>query len=477
MRITFKEKYFLTYFIVFFVSISATCIIEFSNKNLDGYEYMVLLPLTFLLVYTLFLQHSIFWCKSIVVLIFTIASFFRYIVLPVILSYADVKYLSIATSPKPEYIVKGIYLMVYELLFIGILLYFASNYLLKGRISKKIDNINQGKIGYICILILVVVILIINPSSRGLINFFFIKSEEGERVSENLTTINLLIRQIMFISSIILFNLIVKYSIKKHYVTGKNKYILYSLLSALLLVSVIIGERRTVQVYLAFSASYTLGRVFPKNAKKIFITIAVLALFVLGGMTIYKNFYAFRYDSYAEAIQHSSFDINNLGEQMQAYFLGPFNTGFALELSDKTPQPISRLFYDIGRSFIGINFFVKDKMLTTSEVFNWAIYNEYRPSGQLIPISGQGYMYFGFIGAPILLGLIMVFAIYLEKRMRNSKSLELCFFLSYIIMRLSTAIIMSNLQGVINTVTLFSISALLVYYGNKFLCELVYKKG
>ncbi|PKK97997.1 MAG: hypothetical protein CVV57_09255 [Tenericutes bacterium HGW-Tenericutes-2] len=449
-------------------------------NNKDGYEWLPILPLIFILCNILFFQNMVLKKKSIVATIFWVSSFLRYVLLVFFLSVSDDKYIGQLLTPDSNLIVKSILLMGYELFVSSFLLAFFVEYFSKRRMKSEqkipYPTFLHGKIVYYIIILIALLIFVIYKDSRLFINFFILNSS-SDRVDESLSTVELLTRQI-FISAITFsFLIVIDRSRKLYNKYGRTTYIAIALTASALILSVIIGERRSTQIYTMFAVMSLLLMLFPKQKIKILLVTGIVGGGVLLGMTVYKHAYVFLYSSYFDAIESIAFDIKNIASTMQIYLLGPFNVAHGLGISDVSSQPIGRLFYDFGRSIIGLNFLLKDLMLTTSEIFNLRLYGSNVQSGHLLPITAHGYIYMGFILSPLLSVLFLIFGLIIENLYRKTYSIELKYIYSYILIRLSSPIIIGNLASILNAVSLTLMSLGLVYLLNKTIGKIIVKKS
>lgn len=447
------------------------------NKN-EGYEMLFLLPLYFGISYLVFLNNFMINMKSVVLGIYIFYGSIRYILMPITIAFTSGYEYTHRYLYSTDSIRLAIMLMLYEIVVISLFLnIFLKRYL---KVNYKLDNIYMYKLRgekavYIMLSILAIVLFFLIPQARESISFFIIKSNTGNRVNEDLTSMMMIIRQI-FISAIMFgFLMSVHRMYQKYMKKPRIRYIYIALIISMLCISVIIGERRSFLLYTGFVCIYILCLLFKDHKKKIIVSLVAITGIVLVLMSIYKTLNVFMHDSYKEALNQSSFNIEITSRTLQSYFYGPSNVALAIETKEQVNNEIHRPIYDFVRSTIGISFFVKDKMLSTNEVFNSQIYGRYTKTGHVISSSGYGYMYFGFILSPIFTILFIYISIRLEVNLRKSRNLEMIYIISYILIRIGNPF--GNPVAKINIMSLTLISTGLVYFVSVLMKSIVNHKN
>ena len=118
-----------------------------------------------------------------------------------------------------------------------------------------------------------------------------------------------------------LFFLFISYFSKRYLICHNQKYVVFSIVVAMIMICIITGERRTSQIYKGFACIWLLIGLYPSYKKKISGSLLMVAALVIAGMTLYKQYHAFLYDSYAEALSHAS-GIGMSTCILDAYFYG-----------------------------------------------------------------------------------------------------------------------------------------------------------
>jgi hypothetical protein len=450
-------------------------------------EWLILLPLTFLVCFILFLFYS---CKkTLTAKILTFCIFLRYVFLSLLQNMNPVYNFSSYSINDYKILTKAIFVMSYELLVVSVFI-FIYTYINKNKINKYFNirkekkfPINKNKYYFIFIFSIFAILLgLVNSRVLKQISFIFIKANTTKRLGQilaNSNSIDMIMRQIFLIGVLSLFVIVVVYMQQKYYNKNPRKVLYFAMLGALICISMIIAEQRSSQIYCAFASIILLIQLFPKNKKIIIKIIFSGAIIIVGILTIYKTFYAFRYDSYLDAIMYSDSNFKDFIRTMEIYLLGPITVSSVIKYENIYGGiSLMQLFFDIGRSTIGISFLLKtiDYTLTSSS-YNLFITSGRSVSGYLLPITGQGYLSFGFILSPLLLCCYLYIAFKLEKQMISNKSAYVVFFASYVFIRLSTCIVSANLSTVMNVTSSIFISAGILYLIQKTLNKILKKKG
>lgn len=457
--------------ILIFVSI-LSFFICWSNYNIvpQGYKMMIFLPLIFIIGY-IFLELTVILKKRYLVTTyaFIFLSFIRLVLIPIFSllanSYKEVEYGTFIY----ESLNRAINLMIYEYiiccLFIFILTRIFRGFYFKLDFRNNIKLVGNTFI-YKCFLVLGLILFILFGYKMNLIQFVAISSNTGERFGDVSGTFYVLITQIIKISVITLFLLIVSYCSKKYNISKKNIYVNIAILVALINVSLIVGERRLIVLYTGISSICVLIYSFPKKRKKILLIIGMAMLSILSLMTIYKSFYAFRYESYLDAVKNSNLDISFIPKTLQAYFWGPHNISMMLDMKESYSPQLNNVIFDFFRSTFGFNFIFKDFGVLTSVKFNTFVYGTYTQTGRLISSIAYGYYYLGFLLAPVFSIINICLSMIIENKFYKSTSIEEVFLWSYALSRLAFSLLF-NTPAIINLITTLLATMGLLFWVSK----------
>lgn len=416
----------------------AYIVLIFSGKE-EG--VIVLLPFAYLISYVIL--NSSRRNNSIIVtrVLLDIFLWIRLVLLP-LLDLQEHSYHSLFANGNPDTMFTSICLCVYECIAISVAYAFLSRILVSSNTEIYTDKELMGakKIYLVYILFALIVFLLIG---RHLHLYDFVFKSIGNEIRKDETTdsMTLLIRQIISGGILFAFFYLTSELNNKHRIGTTSKYLNINILLALLMVCLIVGERRTSQVYIAFASCWLLGNVYVVERKKIYTYIGLCAIVVLVLMTIYKHFYAFLYDSYYEAIIHSQNSNVISVTAIDSYFYGIATIAKNINYASFSNLGVDGFAYDIMRNTFGLNFITPRSMLTTSEAYNSFLYNGIQTHGYLLSSVGYSYIYFGFILSPILTIVNLCVATFLERKMRFSKSMEMTYIWAYLYMRVCFGIL------------------------------------
>lgn len=316
--------------------------------------------------------------------------------------------------------------------------------LILSRIFKqKIETHNNFKLSgspvyYILFSIVIFVIFLISPGARQNISFLIIKTDAMGRGTETTSSLNVLFVMLFQLALALLFLVIAYASYKKYKDNPKIYYVIFPLVIGVINISLIVGERRSYQLYTMIAVLTVVSLLFFKHKRRINIVIISVGIFVLALMTLYKELYVFNYTSYSEALKSTSVGNLRIVDTLQSYFYGPSNIAASIDYLNYYNGSFKQYLFDNIRAIFGINFFVDKQHLITSQLFNQLIYGSKQLTGHLISSAGYGIIYFGPLFFYLNLVANIFFAFLVEYIIRKSKSLEVIFIGTYIYMRLIT---------------------------------------
>lgn len=443
-------------------------------KGKGAYQYIGFLPFVFTVCYLLILLPL--GRKSFTVKIISLCAFLRYVVLSVFQSIQPIYSFSGYTIHDMGLISKAIALMCYELVFVSLFIKFYFSIKHSGSEKSGMKYVKQrftskkNKHGLIFAFSFCAILYsLVNPNLMRQISFLVIRSNTSVRMGMNAassSSSDMISRQV-FVTAI-LSMVVIAITLLRTKVYKKHPKFAFrcSILLTVLCTCMIISEQRSSQVYCAFAAVILLIQLYPEKKRRIIAIIGVTAGAVLIMLSIYKTFYAFMYSSYADAIANSDMGLESMVQSLEIYLLGPVTVASAIEFASLGTFSFSlpQLFFDFGRSTIGISFMLKDSDRTlTSVAYNQFITGGRADSGYLLPITGQGYDFLGFLFAPILICFLFYLAFKIEKIMFKSGSTYVVFFSAYVYIRVATCMVSSNLNSVLVAVSTVVISAGMIF--------------
>ncbi len=465
-------KYIAKFFYII-TSIISIFICLFNQSNIpNGYEYIVLMPLVFLLFFIIIHLKIIDKNKYLItVYSFITISFIRMVLSPLfsVISgyYKEADYGVFVDSSLRI----SIWLIIYEYIicsvFLMIIISKAKKTNLKFNIGENNYHLTGSKFVYLCFIILGIIVYAVWGFPEGLVKFVMLSSEKGVRYGDNTNSISNLITQIIKIALICIFLGTVSFCKRRYEISHKEKYIDFSLFVALVNVSLIVGERRTMILFTGIASIIVLLCAFPGRRRKVMFIVGVATLAILLMMTIYKSFYAGVHDSYKSAIESANVSIEYLSQTLQAYFVGPHNVSITIEMNNLYPADTSSYIFDFLRSTFGLNFFLKNGGILTSAKFNSFFYGSSSiETGHILSSIGYGYYYFGFVLSPIFTCIHILLSKAIERRLYLSNSFESLFLLSYLLSRLISCMFY-NTPSIISFITMNISTMGLVFFVSK----------
>lgn len=333
----------------------------------------------------------------------------------------------------------SIFLCSYECIVIALVLTFISKKYSLGINETSNTNYHIGLKGspfiYFMFVLMALAVFFLMGRNLNLFEFGFKAIGEGiEREGDIIDSREITIRQIVSSGYLYLFFIFINIFKNNYEKTNSRRYLYYSIIFAAMMVCVIVGERRTSQIYIAFSCIWLLVHLYPSHKRSIVSYIGISALFVIITMTIYKQFHAFLYDSYEEAVQRGSLEGGFSAGLIDAYFNGINTVKLNLEFASSRSVDVYNFFYDIFRSIFGLHYFFKGG-LSTSELYNLQLYGGEQSTGFLLSSIGYGAIYFGVFLAPLISIVNILIVCWLERKMRSSSTIEFTYIWAFVYMR------------------------------------------
>ena len=410
------------------------------------YAYVGILPIFFFcFVCIVNFLNSIWTSRPLSSYIISWMLWIRMVLLPVYGALTGV-YSSISISPElSQHFIGAVALCLYDCVAIIIVLFFFSTK--KDKTERA--YITRGLYGrsdiYLIFVLFALALFVTVGRSMDLFDFFIKPiTEDLERGEELMGGREMNIRQIISSGLLFLFLIVVAWLKKRYDKTHFEKYFIWSLIFAILFIAVIVGERRTSQLYKAFACGYLFFSLYPRKQKKTVLYIGLSALVILSAMTIYKQFHGFLYSSYAEALQNASMAQGFSYNMIDAYFYGIDTIAKNIHYGQLMDRSLGQFLYDTFRNIFGLNFFVPGGRLISSQIYNGIIYSGDRFYGYLLSSVGYGYLFMGYVLAPVITVFNFLLLLFFEKCLRKSKSIEWTFIWAFAYMRFGFGVLGST---------------------------------
>ncbi|MBC1574025.1 oligosaccharide repeat unit polymerase [Listeria booriae] len=422
----------------------------------QGYEFVALLPVTYAICYSLVFAKSLNIELRVFNVIFTFMQGIRFVIMPIFLVYANYYGGRSPVAPLPSSIETAIWLMIYELSILSLTI-FILDYKYK---KVPIETINLSKnpnyIMYIVMFILVVLGLLVFPSVIKKIGFFVPGSGGSE---EDVSTFASLINFLFLAAKQIVFLLVIWFSYIKHQATQKKIYICMASIALFINIGTFTGTNRADIVITAVASLLIFKKLFPSFFKRVLLTTSIIVPFMLIVIASFRKI---------SSISDGASKLIDYTDKMQVYLAGPYNVAIALETSSLYPESgnVSVLLYDIFRPMLGVGSLISDWPIKYSSIYFNERYFFSDHMTQIIPMIGQGNLFFGILLAPIIGVIVIMFAYFLQRKIRQTKQIEIYYILIYASARLGM-MVGQNITILINDLSFSLILFLLFYFLNK----------
>ncbi len=439
-----------------------SCVYTALNTNiLSGYIYISFLPLVFLIAaIALYIIDARGKNGRITVYIFTTIQWLRSVVLPIIGTYSG--YFTSYGSQVDESNAKtASLLLVYESLFtfaFCLLIYKGSK--IKEKPALNVTALSGNTVVYM----LFIAVALFAFIGTGANTFqFFALATDSDRLSTVRGDEGSPLEAVILYGLTILVVLVLYYCSVKYKEQGKRRYVVFALAVTLFRLCLINSESRLAQVYLVGAFMLMLPKMFEKYSKRIFQSLAVAAILVLGFLTIYKVFYAFNYESYADAIEANPFELTDMSAQLDSYFYGVNTVARNIAFCDQAHLGIGQILWDVLRNTFGLHYLIPN-VTTTVQEYNYYIYSGTQDSGYLFSGVAYGYLYFGGLLAPVCTCFNLAIAFWGEKLLNSIKYLDIYNIVALVFMRLAV-MVFANFPQTFNYVSRTCIIGMLVIGG------------
>jgi hypothetical protein len=410
------------------------------NVNCAGYEAIWFLPISVTILIILFNSTIKSTWKMWSFKILYGIEFLRYVVIPVFMVYSGLYHSASYLAPNEDSCRITILLMCYELLVEFIVIYFVSR---KISIYGEDQNENNQSEDYssrknttlviimLCLIIAVLLICLLRRYQIRLTILSFSIPYTNRVFVLGETIINCC-------SSIIYFSLAVPMLGKMR--SGKvNAFqIIKFVFLSLIWVCINVSDVRMTFFVKAFTVAYIVSNNTDsrtgKSISRLVLVAAAVSVVAFTLLSSEESNAIFFFTGNAKA-------RSQYASTLQAYFGGPYNVAKSIELSSNIEdrsliKMIQQLYTDIFYNIYPFYSFMSLK--STNTAFNYSLMTYASSHGQIMPIIGQGYYYFGFFFSPIFSSIFVFILGELEKRKQLKMSnQQMSYYLSYSIIYMS----------------------------------------
>ncbi|WP_298787505.1 hypothetical protein [uncultured Marinococcus sp.] len=447
---------------VFSLSIVIALLILIDPNLPSEMNYFPLVVLTFGICYLVFGKMSYYILNNIGILGLNITLIIRYVFTPFFMWLSGYS-ISNAVSPSVENYETAIILMIYEIIIIFLVVEILANKFYRKESNTNKINVNSNFVGSIFLAITILIVLIY-PSVLSNYSFIFTFNKFDEGLTSNLPLGSLFPLMVSF--SIMLFTVSI---INKTYSSYLKKpspvYIYFSILVVFTFSSFIEGTSRFSIVIPMVTGMYLITRIYPAFKYKIYSICGIILLGIVSITTLVKQFGVNSFNS----INNSQ--INNIGEaigdSLQLYFSGIHNVAVAVKTKENFSHIISpkMLIEDLSSSVILLSDQVASNFGVV-EMFNYTFHNNTNSVDQIIPMIGQGYVYFGFFFSPLFVIIFTVLVMFFDKKSREAESVFEVYIFSYASVRFGL-FLMSNAIVLTSFITNYFLLMLIIVLLNK----------
>lgn len=353
------------------------------------------------------------------IFIFKVILFWRYSLMSLAFYISDGKFKFIKNY---NYLDEAVYLMILEMFCIVLILKFTEKKNKFRTLDKYIKIFYQSNIKGVIAIFMTLGIVMVSLKYRSLLRGITLIL--GNKILYNYEDVPVIIA--ILYRSIVLWLYVYTIFLLRQ----KNKNINWSLsISIAYILFTFLGQSgisrwNTIVTFL--SIVFLLIKLYPKHRKKILFNILLPSLAFIMILTIYKNT-SYLYSKDKVLLIHGIRKLLN-AEMLNLYFAGPININSAIGTSKKfVDLSLKTLPLDLASGIPIINHYVNE-LKTSFILFNIYIGRYFGKIGQgnydqIIPLIGQGYIYFSFWLSPLLTVFsIMVFR-YCDKKFYYSKNL------------------------------------------------------
>ncbi|PNZ70008.1 oligosaccharide repeat unit polymerase [Staphylococcus croceilyticus] len=425
-----------------------------------GYQNLYILPISYALLYVIFLRIVIKkYGMSLFLGVYITVSFFRYVILSLLVVKSQ-WFLGRSAFPLDfQLFNKAIFLMAYELLAYNIaILIFHRIFFNKNKFPKrnKIGNeiqFSNSNVIYIIFIIFTVFLVALRPDSLNFFSFFTVNSSYTS--IEEVDSLTSIVIIFLNISRLLIYFMLVKWIYKTF--NSTQTLLSFSLISIVTIINALIffGTNRSDFIFNFIINLIVLVYLYKKLGISLNVFLILLLPIVVSGMTQYRE---------SVTVTRGANRLVDITDNIQVYLGGVYNVAMSLDIASPSHNPLM-LLADIFRSAIGPNLILKNlNVISSVKLFNYRIYQNDHIS-QIIPMIGQANLYLGFIFAPILGIAFIALAVFLLREIIRVRRFELIYVFTLFSGRLGF-VMGQNGNILLNDLTFFLPLFLLIFYIN-----------
>lgn len=444
---------FLIKIVLFSLGMLTSALLVLSDSYIPYGLFLVPLTYSFLIIFFPSMTKYLF--SHLGVTILNITMLLRYVISPLLNSIYGVSVQNGITPSQDSYTL-AIYLIIFEMITVFILF---------SLFHKKfyINNVNRDLIkktnitGWLYV-IFCVFLIVIFPGLLDRYTFILTAEtlESKELEIDVISMIPLFLQMGSMVIMVSLLNVFFKKYIKNH----SGIFVFLSIVSVIFISSFIIGTSRFSIILPLVTGLYVVYLIYV-NYRKVIASISIVVMFIYVIISTYL-----KSQTLNSATETISSTFQGLNSDLQLYFSGITNVAVAIETSNiYNSFQISSILADLTRNIVFINRFFTDNQ-NIFELFNLVYYNGGIQRDQILPMIGQGYLYFGFILAPVLTAIALLVMMYLDSKSVQTESIFTKFVFSYVTLKFGL-LMMANFSNLLSFfVNQFLLLVIIFWFNN-----------
>ena len=419
---------------------------------------LVFLPMTFLILIILVPSFTKYIDKYIGIAIVNLTMFIRYLISPFLMTFYGTnmyrgQLLSLDTLEK------SVYLMIFEMVVIFLCFaIFHKFFYTTVETETLTQKANTSNFVNLLVLLFIFGIILLYPESLSRYAFVWSFGELKDKTVEGIEYSSIL--TIVQLGHLMLLIIVINY-LYLLYKKNKNiNYLIISIIFILVSSSFIVGTSRFSIILPLTTGFYTLYK-FYKPFRKLLINISVISILSMIILSTALKKLSLKSDTIQLSIGE------RLNTELQLYFSGVANVGHALQTRILyEPYNFESVLSDLMRSVVFLNSFFTSNQ-DSFEAFNLLFYAGGPSRDQILPLIGQGYLYFGVFFAPIFSALVIVIIMFFDKKIKNNNNIFYSFILIYVCVKFAL-FNMGNMTILISFATNYFLPLLVIYKINNF---------
>ncbi|UOA34113.1 hypothetical protein DSM110093_03948 (plasmid) [Sulfitobacter sp. DSM 110093] len=325
-------------------------------------------------------------------------------------------------------------------------------------------SLQGSQIVYGAVAMIGLVLIVTFGLPRGLLNFGSITmgTVEAERSS-----IDMLLIQIMITGAWLMYLLTIHRQALRYRRNPTRMPPLVGIAAGVLLLMLIFGDRRSIQLYTGIAVTTTLFACFPDRKRVIVSSTVITTVAVIAIVSFWRMFTRHDIELTSATLLGQSL-MATIATTLQSYSGGPYQVAAANGILLSEDVGLGNVVFDFLRSTFVVNFFVNDSRMLTSQIMNANIYDGNFLTGWLVFTTSYGAISLGPVFMPLFLILNISLAMMSESVFRRARGLEVRFLFIYLFARMSlfpfnaTPLLLSFFSLQLFTVGLIFFAAILV---------------